>query len=148
MADASGQPLPPILAGPVRRVFHTLVALGGWVLFGYWWWLVARRVSAQEVRFTLLLIGIALDVIVLVTAAWALHNILIFRRRGPRTHLRAVSQDYSHDTLGRSVQLPMVPGDCLTAGIVKVRLQDGGKVYVAASYGAGPGSPAAGGGSR
>ena len=148
MAEAPGQSPPLVQAGPLRRVFHSLVALAGWVLFGYWWWLVARRVSAHEVRFTLLVIGIALGVIVLLTAAWALHNIMIFRRRGPRTHLRAVVQDFSHDTVGRSVQLPRLPEDCLTAGFVKVNLQHGAKVYVAAPPSAGPAAPAGAGARR
>jgi hypothetical protein len=138
MATVPGQPFQPVLAGPIRRVVHTLVALAGWVLFGYWWWLVARRVSEHEIRFTVVLIAIALLVIVSLTAAWAMHNLRIFRARGPRLGLRAVTQDLSHDTVGREVRLPSVPDACRSASVVKVRLEAGVKVYVPAAAGDGP----------
>ena len=144
MAEARGLTSFPIQAGTPRRVLHTVVALAGWALFAYWWWLVSRRVSEQEVRFTLVLIAIALGVIVLLTAAWVLHNVRIFRNRGPRLHLRSVVQDYSHDTVGRNVRMPLVPEDCLSAAVVKVRLQEGAKVYVPAAPAGGPAAPVRG----
>jgi hypothetical protein len=127
----------------LRRVLHALIALAGWGLFGYWWWLVARRVSQQEIRFTVILIAIALVVIVALTAAWAMHNVRIFRARGARKSLREVTQDLSHDTVGRQVRLPAVPEECRSAPVVRVRLEGGSKLYVPATAGdaspAGPG---------
>ncbi|HTR96918.1 MAG TPA: hypothetical protein VMH61_03365 [Candidatus Acidoferrales bacterium] len=134
---------PPMLAGPLRRVFHTLLAVAGWALFGYWWWIVARRVSASEVRFTVLFIAFSLVAIVLVTAAWALHNLRVFRRRGARKALRDVPIDLSHDGVGREVLLPTLPEECRTAKLIEVRIRDGFKVYDA-----GTGSGAAGPGGR
>jgi hypothetical protein len=121
--------LQPIVAGPVRRAFHTLVSLAGWVLFVYWWWIVFRRVSPVEVRFTMWFIGLALVAIVLSTALWAAHNVRVFRRKGPRTKLREIAEDYSHDTVGRRVDMPGVPGDCASAPLVIIRIVDGAKVY-------------------
>ena len=123
-------PHQPLVAGPVRRAFHTLVALVGWVLFLYWWWIVFRRVNPTEVRFTLWFIGLAMVAIVLSTALWAGHNLRVFRRKGPRTQLRAITPDYSHDSVGRRVDMPGVPADCLTAPVVVVRIEDGAKVYL------------------
>lgn len=119
----------PIVGGPVRRALHTLIALAGWVLFIYWWWIVSRRVSPSEVRWTMWFIGLAMAAIVLSTALWAAHNLRVFRRKGPRTQLRDITPDFTHDTVGRRIDMPGVAGDCLTAAIVVVRIEDGAKVY-------------------
>ena len=129
MAEPDRHSLPPTRGGPVRRAFHTVLALAGWVLFVYWWWLVFRRVSQAEIRSTLLFIAVALVVIVAVTAAWAIHNVWIFRRRGARRHLREVDEDFSRDTVGREVLLPTVPTVCTVAAGVSVRVRAGAKVY-------------------
>ena len=68
----------PIVGGPVRRALHTLIALAGWVLFIYWWWIVFRRVSPGEVRWTMWFIGLAMAAIVLSTALWAIKALALF----------------------------------------------------------------------
>jgi hypothetical protein len=124
---------PPFQARPVRRAFHTVLALAGWVLFVYWWWLVFRRVTPGEIRFTLLFIGIALAVIVLITAFWAIHNQRIFKHRGPRKQVREKMEDYSRDSIGRAVEFPAAPQECRTAQVVVVRIENGSKRYVTGS---------------
>lgn len=119
----------PIQAEPLHRVLHTVIAVAGWVLFIYWWWLVFRRVNATEVRYTLWFIAIALVVIVFVTALWAVHNLRVFKRRGPRTTVRDVPEDFSRDSVGRPVNMPRLPQECLTAEVVAVRIADGAKIY-------------------
>jgi cytoskeletal protein RodZ len=119
----------PLRASPIRRVLHTLIAVAGWVLFGYWWWLVMQRVSQAEVRFTAWFVAIALVVIVLVTALWASHNLRLFKRKGPRTQLRPSAHDGSRDTIGRPVGMPAVPDEYRSASLIVVRIEDGIKVY-------------------
>ncbi len=119
----------PLVAPPARRAVHLLIALAGWALFVWWWWLVVRRVSQAEIQFTLVFIGVSLLVIVGLTALWAFHNRALFRRRGARTNVRAVPEDFSRDTLGRPVGLPPVPEECLAASVIVVRIEDGRKVY-------------------
>ena len=156
MADTERTAGPPYRAGPARRVLHALIALAGWVLFVYWWWLVFRRVSGQEIRYTVLFVAIALVVIVGLTAVWAFHNLRISRRRGRRRRPREVTPDLSRDSVGREVRLPTIPSDCLNARVVTVRIQDGTKVYApagaawpeaaprpATTPGSAPGPPAA-----
>lgn len=127
---ASNGVRPPVEAGPGRRVFHTLLAVAGWVLFGYWWWLVFHRVSGQEVRFTALFIAFSLAIIVLVTAAWAFHNLSIYARRGPRKRIREVRPDFSHDRVGRDVTFRDA-ASLQRAAVVYVGLGETGKVYEA-----------------
>jgi hypothetical protein len=113
----------------VRRAFHTVLALAGWALFAYWWWLVFQRVSASEIQTTLLLLGLALAVIVLLTALWVVHNRRIFKRRGARKAVRQPVEVYSHDSVGRAVEFPAVPQECRTSQVVLVRIDKGSKRY-------------------
>ena len=129
MPGAAPEKREPIEAGPARRVLHTVIAAAGWALFTYWWWLVFRRVNETEVRYTLWFIAIALIVVVFVTALWAVHNLRMFRRRGPRTKVREVQEDFSRDSVGRPVTMPEVPEECFTADVVVVRIADGTKFY-------------------
>jgi hypothetical protein len=129
MAERTRHSELPIQAGAAGRILHTALALGGWALFVYWWWLVFRRVSRVEVQLTLLFIGFALVVIVLLTVIWALHNARIHRMRGPRTHVRLVTPDFTHDRVGREVRFPTIPVECLASSVVRVRVENGAKVY-------------------
>lgn len=122
---------PPMEAGPGRRLFHTLIAIGGWCLFIYWWWLVFHRVSAREVRFTVVFIVFSLAVIVMVTAAWAFHNLSIYARRGPRRRNREVRPDFSHDRVGRDVTFRDAADLYRTAPVVYVAVTAKGKTYEA-----------------
>lgn len=96
-------PRPPRFASPLRTVLHVLVSLAAWVLFVYWWILVLRDVSRHIVVITALLMLIALVVVVLLTLAWSWHNREIHQRKGPRTHVREVEEDFSRDVVGREV---------------------------------------------
>ena len=49
MAETPDNSIVPEQASPARRVFHTLIAIAGWALFIYWWWLVVQHVSRQEI---------------------------------------------------------------------------------------------------
>jgi hypothetical protein len=129
MTDRPSPITPPIQAGPARRVFHALVTLAGWLLFVYWWWIVFHRVSRHEVRFTAIFIAISLGVIVLVTLAWAWHNLRIFKHRGPRTHVRETTPDFSHDGVGRTVEFTAGGLDPQTAPVIHVRFTGEGKAY-------------------
>jgi hypothetical protein len=79
------------------------VALAGWTLFVYWWWLVLGRASRTEIVYTAVFIGVTTVIVVLVTAGWAVHNKRLHRRSPPRDQVRVVHEDYSRDTLGRGV---------------------------------------------
>ena len=129
MTDRHSPIPPPTEASPARKVLHVLITLAGWLLFLYWWWLVFHRVSGQEVRFTALFIALSLACIVLVTLAWAWHNLRIFKRRGPRTHLRETKPDFSHDGVGRTVSYPDGGLDIKIAPVVRIRFIEGEKRY-------------------
>jgi len=120
---------PPRVAGPARRVLHTLLSTVGWILFAYWWWIVFQRVSRQEMLFTALFVALSLVVIVLVTFAWVWHNVGIFRRRGPRRTAVAVKAEFKTDGVGRPVSFPSGGIDRHSAPIVFVRVEGNHKRY-------------------
>src|SRR5262245_30402544 len=123
------RPQRPSEASTARQVLHASIALAGWVLFVWWWAVVLGRVSPSAVRLTALFIGVALAFIVLLTVAWTLHNVHIYRRKGPRTQVRSVPLPWARDRLGRNVSLPSTTEQIQTAPIVVVRLENEGKVY-------------------
>lgn len=133
---------PPTLAGPLRRAFHTLIALAGWIVFGYWWWLVLGRLDAQHVRWTLVFIASTLVLSVMLTAAWAFHNLRIFRRRGPRTQVPTTAFEFKRDRLGRPIVFADRHEVVERAQVVQITLGHEGKTYraferVAATFGRG-----------
>lgn len=136
----------PTQAGPGRRIFHTVLAVAGWCLFLFWWWLVLQRVSAAEVRFTIGFLAIAFVVVVLLTIVWVLHNLRIVRDRTARVHVRDSVPDVSHDTVGRELQMPALPAEYQIAARVRVSVAGDVKTYVVErprqpAYGAKEGSP-------
>lgn len=119
----------PIEAGPARQASHALVTLLGWGLFIWWWWIVLQRVDRAEIELTVWFLALSIVGIVLATALWAFHNVRLFRRKGRRSSLREFVADYSHDTVGRPVDLPFVAEECLTSREIVIRIEDGKKVY-------------------
>ena len=123
-------PDPRSEAGQVRQALHILLAGAGWVLFIYWWSIVLARVTPREIRFTALFIGISLVVVVAATVIWVMHNVAIFRRRGPRTKVRPVDQQVRVDHLGRSLRLETDADALRAARLVRVLVDGERKIYL------------------
>jgi hypothetical protein len=127
--DPPARPAPPTLASPGRRLFHLLIALAGWALFLYWWWLVLGRLDPAHVRFTVLFILATLAGCILLTAGWVFHNLRIFRRKGPRTHVRISSYQFTRDRVGRTLVFASPIERLATAPVIQIRLEHEGKAY-------------------
>lgn len=112
-----------------RRLLQTIVALSGWGLFVYWWWLVFQRVSRKEIVFTAIFIAVSASIAIVVTALWSLHNKRLHRRKGPRTKIRPVREDYSRDTLLRTVSFPGGADSVKRDPVVRVHVGEKEKVY-------------------
>lgn len=118
-------PLPHTAARPerltaARRLLHALVVLAGWVLFVWGW----ERVLAGRPDFAelLLLIGGALVLVPVLTLSWVLHNVGIYRRKGPRRSSARVALDYRHDFNGRHIDADWA----MLAGARRVRIRNDG----------------------
>ena len=89
------------MLGAARRWRHVLVILVGWGLF-FWSW---RRVTAagpEAGELRILMLGALLDVPP-VTIGWVLHNVGIYRRKGPRRAVPSVRRAERLDFNGRRI---------------------------------------------
>lgn len=91
---------------PVRRIYHFVVAAGGWVLFAYFWHATFIKQMGPEAVTTLLLLVLVMVGIVAVHLIWVGFNVGIYRARGKRTHVRSVPFRSRRDTLGRVLRTP------------------------------------------
>jgi len=102
------RPDPPVRVS--RRwvtVLHLILALAGWVLFGWLWIQVFYRTPPGDGAIGVLVVAVLLVVSVSLTVAWIRHNLLLADRyRGRRTAVREAAVDWSRDRLGRPVQAP------------------------------------------
>lgn len=89
------------LRGPLRIALHGAGLFAGWVLFAYFWHLVAQQ--ALDSRMLRWLFVAATVVVPVVTGAWVWHNRGIYRRLGPRTGQRPVDMRYERDFYGRQI---------------------------------------------
>jgi hypothetical protein len=105
-----------------------LLAIAGWLIFAVGWWRVIAEdgwpFSAETIA---ILVAVAVAIF-LATAAWVWHNRAIYRRKGPRSAVRPVRRCYTHDRLGRPLDLD---ADRLASArvIVVSVTEDGTKKY-------------------
>lgn len=91
------------LASLGRRVLHSLAILGGWFIYFWLWWRVIY-VYDQGLNplVALFLFGVVI-VVPTITLIWVLHNVRIFKHKGPRQGRTTVEDNYVADWKGRRV---------------------------------------------
>lgn len=88
-------------------IAHGLLALAGWLVFGWFWYRVFYRTPADESAAGVLVVAVLLVLSVGLTLAWIRHNQALARRyRGRRTRIPEADRDWSRDVLGRPVEGP------------------------------------------
>jgi hypothetical protein len=90
----------------IKGIFHTFLAVMTWLLFLYWWNQVIPKISVEDASVAFLVIFLTLLITSVLTLLWVRHNLGIFRRKGPRKGLPAVSEEILSDSLGRTLDLP------------------------------------------
>ena len=90
----------------IKGIFHTFLAVMTWLLFFYWWNQVIPQISVEDASVAFLAIFLTLLITSVLTLLWVRHNLGIFRRKGPRKGLPAVSEEIHSDSLGRIHDLP------------------------------------------
>lgn len=122
------------LKGPLTILGHALVVVLGWVVFFYWWYLVAVRTWAEtEVA---LIIFVTLFVAPAITLGWVAHNLGIFKRKGPRKGVPHVAMEYERDWNQRVV---VADWEALAeAGVIALTVAGDRKLYAAETTAAEP----------
>lgn len=101
MRPSESTPQRGALASRWQVLGHFLAILAGWVIFAWSWWLVsAQPLATHELRN--LIVG-ATIIMPALTAAWVLHNVGIYRRKGPRRAAAPVPLRYDVDFNGRRI---------------------------------------------
>lgn len=113
------------LSGTGRRLLHLAGILAGWLLFAWLWSRVAFDLPDYGMLAWLVLTTLVLCPAI--TLYWVLHNLAIFRAKGPRTHAVEARAHYEADWNGREVvaDWPLL----MQARITVVGVVDGRKVY-------------------
>lgn len=96
------RPQRPALSGPPHVIWHAIVVLFGWCLFGGFWWLVLLQES-YPLSNIIWLLASSLILLPAITLYWVLHNRGIYARKGPRRQAQVVELAYTQDWAGRSV---------------------------------------------
>jgi hypothetical protein len=99
---------PPLRrAGRIQTVLHLVLALLGWIAFGWFWFEVMTRTPTEESAVGVLVVGILLVVSLSLTVAWIRHNLVLAQKHeGRRRRTQGVTPDWSRDVLGRTVAGP------------------------------------------
>jgi hypothetical protein len=97
-----------------------------WLLFVAMWYRVYWITTIGDVKDAVAyLAGITAAYSVLVTA-WVLHNIAIYRRKGPRREVRTLDFSSIHDRLGSYI---IAPTDIRLKQAITVSVAGGQKVF-------------------
>jgi hypothetical protein len=84
-----------------RSLLQPILLAAAWLLFAWSWATVLGETSAETMRASAILVGLAFVSVVAVTWWWIAHNLRIYRRKGPRKSVPTVQRDFSTDFLGR-----------------------------------------------
>lgn len=106
-------------------VFHSLIALLAWILFFVWWNQVIPQISVDDAAAAFLVIFLTVLLTSVLTLLWVRYNVGIFRRKGPRKQIPAVSEERDADYLGRSLDHPGY--DLLKSGRIVLVSREGDK---------------------
>lgn len=113
---------PAGLRSPLHAVVHLVLVVLGWAGFVWLWSLVLGR-PWESADLRGLIVG-TLVVAPTLTVAWIVHNVGIYRRRGPRRSVPAVTWRYERDYNGREVVADFVALRDARAVVIDV---DGGR---------------------
>jgi hypothetical protein len=87
----------------LRHIYHITLAILLWIVYGYYWSLVAHEAPSPQTRIALILLGILCALVMLILAGWMTHNIRIHRLKARRKQRRPGPQPSMQDYLGRWV---------------------------------------------
>ncbi len=91
---------------PVRRAFHLLLIIVGWIVFVLFWYYIFFRGTGEGASQTFVLLLITMLGIIVINWLWVGFNLSLYRVRGARTTVREVPFTATRDALGRKLVTP------------------------------------------
>ncbi|AOF82987.1 hypothetical protein BSY238_3307 [Methyloversatilis sp. RAC08] len=108
-----------------QRLVHVFVVGAGWFLFGWAWLLVGRDLPDYGVLAWMIVATLVISPAI--TLYWVLHNLAIFKLKGPRLRLPEAKAEYLQDWAGRPVVADWTT--LRTARITVIGVVDSRKLY-------------------
>jgi hypothetical protein len=87
-----------------RDVVHVCLLVVPWAFVGWLWWRVQQTTTGDELLMAAALIFLVAAVSLPLNVVWILHNVRMFRRKGPRAGSAALQVEYRTDWTGRPVE--------------------------------------------
>ena len=116
----------------MRNLFHTIISVIMWCLFGYYWYVVGRRqITASSLEAVGVLALITLLGLI-ITLWWIAHNKKLASRNRRLAAPPTKPETFETDYLGRKLVSPGIDVLQAAASIVVWVDQDGQKVYAVA----------------
>lgn len=85
----------------LEQVWHVIVAVIGWLLFGTLWWWAFCHGSPSRTRVSALVTAVLFSLVVLALDwVWIRHAVWVSGFRQRRSSVPAVHRDYVHDVAG------------------------------------------------
>ncbi len=120
----------------MRNIFHSVVSILMWCLFGYYWYVVGRRqITTSSVEAVGILALITL-VGMLLTMWWIAHNKKLASRNRRQNAPPTAPETFETDYLGRELESPGLDV-LLAAGTIIVSVDDKNRKVYAVAEGVG-----------
>jgi uncharacterized membrane protein len=111
------------------RVFlHATFAVLGWILFAYFWRLVAAVGLSPGARIALTAMAIFLAILLVSTVGWIFHNLRIGRRNRRVGLARTEEKPYEFDRTGFKVSM-LDPESMKSARVIEIVVEGSEKNY-------------------
>ncbi len=109
------------LVTTMRNIFHVVISLLMWCLFGYYWFVVSKREIGAETVQALGVLSIVIVVGLIITFWWVAHNKRLARRNRRQTPAPAVPEPFEVDNLNRTIIAPDIT-ELQSASIIDIEL--------------------------
>jgi hypothetical protein len=97
-----------------------------WLIFAALWYRVYWVTTAPDVTNAVTYLSSVISTYSILVTAWVLHNIAIYRRKGPRTGVRVLQFTMTHDPLRSYISSK---ADLKNTQAIAVRVVDGRKTF-------------------
>jgi hypothetical protein len=108
------------------RRFRNLILVFFWLLFAALWYRVYWITSIGDVKDAVAYLAAITAVYGALVTVWVLHNVAIYRKKGPRKGVVSLSFSAIHDNLGSYI---VAPPNITEKQTITVTVADGRKVF-------------------
>jgi hypothetical protein len=91
--------------GIFRFTLHVIIGIAGWIVFGYFWFIVIKRGIDRGILVAIVAMAVFAVFLIVLTSLWIKHNIEISRQNRRRAAVAVTQQPYIIDKVGAEVEI-------------------------------------------